>query len=184
VREIVPGIGFVASLPDADSLLARILGEVDVSPELITVGNDVVETPRSTAWYGDAGVTYTYSGLKRFPKPWTPTLATLRDRLDADLAIALNSCLVGVYEDGERSVDWHADDEPELRDRIVSISLGGSRRFLLRSEPCGSALELTLTHGSVLVMSVASQLAWQHAVPPQPDAAKRVNLTFRVIADA
>lgn len=182
MREIVPGIGFAARLPDADGLFALLEREIDASPELIDEGNGMIATPRSTAWYGDADAIYTYSGITRFPNPWTPTLATLRDRLNRDLNIALNSCLVGVYDDGEKSVDWHADDEPELRDRIVSISLGASRHFFLRPGSHGAELAITLDHGSVLVMSVASQQIWQHAIPPQPGAGRRLNLTFRVIA--
>ena len=117
---IVPGMSFAPALPDADALLARLEREIEVSDELIATGAGTVPTPRLTAWYGDAGASYTYSGITRVPQPWTPALAELRDRLNAQLGTALNSCLVGVYDDGASNVDWHADDEPELRDRIAA----------------------------------------------------------------
>jgi alkylated DNA repair dioxygenase AlkB len=90
--------------------------------------------------------------------------------------------LVGVYADGSNSVDWHSDDEPELRDRIVSVSLGARRTFSLRAGTRGDEQHLALDHGSVLVMSVASQQVWQHAVLPAAGIGRRVNLTYRVIA--
>jgi alkylated DNA repair dioxygenase AlkB len=190
---IVPGIHFAAQLDDADAILRAVTAEIEVSTELIAAGsgNGAVATPRLTGWYGDPHASYTYSGITRTPKPWTPALAALRDRLNATLAIALNSCLVGVYEDGTNHVDWHADDEPELRDRIVSVSLGAARTFVLResgipaNDRCARTepVAIPLAHGSVLVMSVDSQRLWQHAIPEQPGAARRINLTYRVIAN-
>jgi alkylated DNA repair dioxygenase AlkB len=179
--EIAPGIGFAPPLDDADAVLAQLEREIEVSDELVKSHVGIVPTPRRTAWYGDSGALYTYSGITRTPRAWTPALAALRDRLNAQLDIALNSCLVGVYENGADNVDWHADDEPELRDRIVSVSLGATRTFHVRD---GRTVEhrIPLEHGSGLVMSVASQTRWQHALPPQPHSGRRVNLTYRVIA--
>lgn len=37
--------------------------------------------PRKQATYGDAGLTYTFSGLTLTPKPWIPVLEHVRDRV-------------------------------------------------------------------------------------------------------
>lgn len=37
--------------------------------------------PRKQATYGDAGLTYTFSGLTLTPKPWIPVLERVRDRV-------------------------------------------------------------------------------------------------------
>jgi alkylated DNA repair dioxygenase AlkB len=182
LTEIVPGIELAKPLDDADAMYAALETEITVSDELIRVGAQTVATPRLTGWYGDPGAAYTYSGLTRYPQPWPPVLDALRHRLNARFDIALNSCLVGVYESGAHIVDWHSDDEPELRDRIISVSLGAERTFLLRSTELAMPVAIALAHGSVLVMSVASQKMWQHAVPAKPAAGRRINLTFRVIA--
>jgi alkylated DNA repair dioxygenase AlkB len=182
LTEIVPGIALGPPLDDADQLFDALAREIEVSAELIRVGGSVVATARRTGWYGDPGATYTYSGFAHVPKPWPPVLAALRTRLSARYALALNSCLVGVYDDGASSVDWHSDDEPELCDRILSVSLGALRTFLLRSATQTVPIAVPLVHGSVLVMSVESQAIWQHSVPAEPVAGRRVNLTFRVIA--
>lgn len=37
--------------------------------------------PRKQATYGDAGLTYTFSGLTLTPKPWIPVLEHVRDQI-------------------------------------------------------------------------------------------------------
>ena len=182
MQTIAPGITFALPLDDPDTTLAALERELELSDEEVDLGGGRVRMPRRTGWYGDPGAIYTYTGVPTEPKPWTPALAALRARLDALLGTRLNSCLVGWYADGESNVDWHADDEPELRDRIVSVSLGATRTFQLRDGREGTPIDVPLVHGSVLVMSVESQRRWQHAIPREPAAGPRMNLTFRTIA--
>src|SRR4051794_34715409 len=44
--------------------------------EQIKFYGKLIDLPRLTAWYGDEGKTYTYSGITVHPDPWTPTLLT------------------------------------------------------------------------------------------------------------
>jgi alkylated DNA repair dioxygenase AlkB len=78
---------------------------------------------------------------------------------------------------------WHSDDEPELgaAPLIASLSLGASRRFLLRARDGSTrSTTLMLTHGSLLLMGGACQHLYRHAVPRTRAAvAARLNLTFR-----
>jgi alkylated DNA repair dioxygenase AlkB len=182
--EIVPGIGFTSPLDDADAMFAALCAELRFTDEYVDFGDGPVKMPRRTAWHGDPGAVYTYEGLTHAPLPWPRELDRLRARLNARLDATLNSCLAGMYDDGTSSVDWHADDEPELRDRIVSVSLGATRTFTLRDGVGGAPFDVPLVHGSVLVMTVESQRRWQHAVPAEPGAGPRLNLTFRTIAVA
>lgn len=45
----------------------------------VQVFGKVYNIPRKQATYGDAGLTYTYSGVTRVACPWTPTLEYIRD---------------------------------------------------------------------------------------------------------
>lgn len=45
----------------------------------VQVFGKVYNIPRKQATYGDAGLTYTYSGITRLACPWTPTLEYIRD---------------------------------------------------------------------------------------------------------
>jgi alkylated DNA repair dioxygenase AlkB len=102
-----------------------------------------------------------------------------------------NSVLANLYRDGNDSMGWHSDDEPELGTRpvIASISLGAERDFQLRRRKrsgskttAGPAKNRLLPHGSLLLMAGNSQRDWQHALPKRRRVSKpRVNLTFRLV---
>ena len=181
--QIVPGVDlYPAFVGDAESSFVALEAELELRQEYVNFGRGPVAMPRLTGWYGDPGAVYRYSGLVNTPAPWTPALAVLRADLNGRLAANLNSCLVNYYRNGENSMGWHADDERELRDRIVSVSLGASRTFRLRQGRRGKSIAVELEPGSVLTMTVESQRQWQHAIPKVAASAPRLNLTFRTIA--
>lgn len=154
--------------------------------EFITLYGKRRAQPRLTAWYGDPGTTYRYSGLTLEPRPWLPLLRDIKAVIEPAVGARFNSALVNLYRTGQDSMGWHSDDEPELgRNPIIaSVSLGASRRFLMRhrSRPQEPKIDLTLTHGSLLVMKGATQHHWQHQVPKTiKSVGSRINLTFRQI---
>lgn len=171
--------------PDEASVL---LGQLTSSPDwqqhrLKLFGRECL-TPRLCAWYGDPGARYGYSGQALEPLPWTAPLAALRQRLQAMLGCPLNGVLTNLYRDGADGMGWHSDDEASLGPRpiIVSLSLGATRRFVLRHRRRRDlqTVGLALEHGSLLVMAGDLQRHWQHAVPKTRAAVgARVNLTFR-----
>ncbi len=145
-----------------------------------------VAIPRLQAFMGDDQISYRYSGLNLITKPWHPAVLELRNLLKAETGIEFNVVLLNLYRNGQDSMGWHSDDEPELGDNpvIASISLGAKRRFLLRSTDKSNPekSELALNSGSLLWMGTGVQQNWQHSLPKtkvchQP----RINLTFRRI---
>ena len=90
-----------------------------------------VAIPRLTAWFGDQHGNYSYSGIKMTPHPWTTLIAEIRDRVGEIAVTKFNSVLLNLYRDGTDSVDWHADDEPELGSRPVRMSRKRSSQFPL-----------------------------------------------------
>lgn len=167
-----------------DELRATLAWRQDV----LRIGGRELPIPRLNAWYGDAGTTYTYSGLRLEPLPWTPCLAQLRRRIEAASGARYDSVLANLYRDGHDSVAWHADDEPELgREPVIaSLSLGAVRSFELRHRRARAlglgTQRLALPSGSLLVMRGATQHHWLHRVPKEPGVtAARINLTFRLI---
>lgn len=169
----------------ADSWLQALVEQTPwQQPELFIHGR-YHRTPRLTAWYGDPEARYRYSGRVHEPLPWTPLLNEIRQRVAQEVGQPLNAVLLNYYRDGQDSMGWHSDAEPELgRDPLIaSLNLGGSRRFDLRrvgSTRIGHSL--TLEHGSLLVMRGPTQHHWQHQVAKTRQAcAPRLNLTFRLI---
>ena len=174
--------------------------------EISMFGKKVLE-PRLTAWYGDEGKVYSYSGKTQIPLPWNTTLLSIKNRIEqltstschAPLAETnslkimennlvinnFNSVLLNFYRNGIDSMGFHSDDEKELglNPTIASVNFGESRRFIFRrKDDKNEKFELLLTHGSLLIMSGEMQHYWQHAIPKEPKKTRtRINLTFRWI---
>ncbi len=119
------------------------------------------------------------------PEPWTAPLLEIKAAVEKHTAGAFNSVLLNLYRDGDDSVAWHSDDEPELGPEplIASVSFGATRKFQLRHQvDAARRVDLELTHGSLLVMRGPTQRCWKHQIPKTARAVDpRVNLTFRII---
>lgn len=169
----------------ADAMLAALLAEIPWQSHRLRLFGRDVDAPRRSCWIGDPAAVYTYSGTRFGPRPWTPTVAALRDDLLRRLGVRFDSVLANLYRDGRDSMGWHSDDEAELGPEplIASLSFGAPRTFRLRSRATReAALSLELAHGSLLVMAGGTQRHYQHALPRRARvAAPRINLTFRRI---
>ena len=169
---------------------------VDWQSEHITMFGRSLPLPRLTAWFGDPGTRYTYSGISAEPAGWTPVLLRIKARIEEVSTSRFNSVLLNYYRDGRDSVSWHSDDEPELGpDPVIgSVSFGSERPFQLRYRTNGAAapdsfgeqgrdrLTLGLPNGSYLEMGAGMQRNWAHRLPKRPrPTGERINLTFRTI---
>jgi alkylated DNA repair dioxygenase AlkB len=102
-----------------------------------------------------------------------------------------DSCNVNLYEDGDHSVGWHADDEVLFQGkdndiRILSLSLGAVRRFDLiknwAQEGEQPGVEVTLYPGSLCTMEGMVQKHYRHRICRSPAVQEpRINLTWRWI---
>lgn len=169
----------------AQAFFETLREEVCWQQDKILIAGNWLPIPRLQAWYGDPGARYMYSGLSLDPKTWTPTLYELKQLVELQSATSFNSVLLNLYRDGQDSMGWHSDDEPELgvEPVIASLSLGGDRHFSLRQKKPGSKkMKILLPSGSLLIMSGCLQANWQHQVPKTAlPVGERINLTFRLI---
>lgn len=170
---------------DADRFLRALWSNVSWAQHHVRIAGRRIPSPRLSAWYGDPGARYAYSGESYDPLPWEPELRAIRDRVSSALGVDFNSVLLNAYRDGEDSMGLHADDEPELGRKpvIASVSLGAVRRFRLRSRNSGvEPVAFDLPHGSLLVMDGETQSNWRHGVPKtRRSVGLRLNLTLRRI---
>lgn len=95
-----------------------------------------------------------------------------------------DSVLANRYREGREYMGWHSDNEAALGARpvIASLSLGATRRFVLKRRQGAPKIELALAHGSLLVMAGETQANYRHALPRTArPVGERINLTFRRI---
>ncbi|MHB1139402.1 MAG: alpha-ketoglutarate-dependent dioxygenase AlkB [Microthrixaceae bacterium] len=59
------------------------------------------------------------------------------------------------------------------------VSLGSTRRFLLRPKDGGRSITFTPAGGDLLVMGGACQHRWEHSVPRARLGGPRISVTFR-----
>jgi alkylated DNA repair dioxygenase AlkB len=140
--------------------------------------------PRLTAWYADAGLVYSYSGVTHRGAGWSAEVRQIKDRVQAESGAEFNSLLLNLYRGGRDSIGFHSDAEPELGTNpvVASVSLGAERRFILKHKQTGEKLKFQLGHGSLLVMGGTCQHHWLHGVPKTDEpVGERINLTFRKI---
>jgi len=170
--------------PTASDTLAALLDEITWQQDSMNTPGGKIPFPRLTAWQGDPGAVYVYSGIRNIPKAWTPTVLMLKTKAEAAAQTTFNSVLINRYRTGMDSMGWHADKERELglEPVIASVSLGTTRTFDFRHTKTRQTHALQLTHGSLLIMQGRTQLDWAHRVPKEPEArGERINLTFRYV---
>ncbi len=119
--------------------------------------------PKLIASYGDAGVSYRYSGVDNVALPWTATLLEIKKLIEA-VQGEYNYCLLNRYRSGSDSMGWHADDEPEMGNMVGSLSLGATRKFRIRHNITRKTQTFLAGNGTLIIMAGTKQY-WQHRFP-------------------
>jgi len=172
----------VAWLPRqrADELLVELRREVTWERREIVLFGKRIFQPRLVGWGGD--LPYRYSGQTLPPRPLPDVALSCIDEIAARTGIEFNHVLFNLYRDGDDSMGMHADDEPELGEYpcVASLSLGQSRRFVLKARRGRASVALSLGHGDLLVMRGKCQTELVHGIPRQRAATgERLSLTLR-----
>lgn len=171
----------------ATQFMEELENEITWQQKKIKIFGKELDQPRLTAFYGDKGLSYTYSNLTWEATEWTQPLLLMKQSIEEESKCSFNCVLLNLYRNGEDSMGWHSDDEPELGENpaIASVSFGASRKFSFRHKKNqAQKFDLQLEQGSLLLMQGATQANWHHQLPKTKKVNQsRVNLTFRTIKD-
>ena len=169
----------------ANEVIRKLMLEVDWKQYYIQIFGKRLPQPRLTAWYGEKGTSYSYSGIHLEPIPFTPLIEQIKNDIEKFSGQKFNSVLLNLYRNHFDSMGWHSDDEKELglEPNIASLSLGSSRMFQLKHKTLKEKkLKLSLNNGSLLLMGGSMQHNWLHSIPKSAqETGPRINLTFRKI---
>jgi hypothetical protein len=111
-----------------------------------------------------------------------PLLDEMRRALSARYGEELVRVSVALYRDGRDSVALHGDTiardmvEPT---HVATVSLGGTRRLLMKPKAGGRSVEFTLAGGDLYVMGGTAQRTWLHGIPKVSEAEPRIVVMFR-----
>jgi alkylated DNA repair dioxygenase AlkB len=130
---------------------------------------NVIE-PRLTAEYPDVADT---------PDAVLPVVART---LSLRYGVPYKRVWMNLYRNNHDGTSWHADRlaKQDHEAVIPVLSLGATRRFLIRSISGGHSTALTPAGGDLVVMGGRCQRDWQHSVPKQKSpAGSRISLNFQ-----
>lgn len=201
-----------------DSLLEHLTKDVKWVTETYNMFGKAVPTPRLLSSMFDpdiitrdeAGVLHLTKKLKtgkvwretsswfQAGGPWTPLIQEFKQDLETFLTeehgreIKFPYAQLNYYKSGDNYIGYHTDSEVAEDGLIASISLGASRRFVLRDKDKDAGqpnYEFFLEHGSLLVMDCGSgKTYYKHSLPKirkkdgyvDEKGMGRVNITFRM----
>lgn len=167
----------------SDSYFVTLKNETNWQHDTIKVYGKTYPQPRLTALFGESNQPYSYSNIKMYPEPFTPTLKTIQNQIEAIAEHKFNTVLLNLYRNGNDSNGWHADNEKELGENpiIASVSFGEARPFHFKHRTLKEQrYKLTLEHGSLLIMKGEMQKYWLHQIAKTKKRIQpRINLTFR-----
>jgi len=176
--------GVVFNEKEANQMCKELLDTIPWKQDEVVMFGKKIMTKRKVAWYADAGITYTYAGVKKLGLQWTDTLLEIKQKVEAITGATYNACLLNLYHEGEEGMGWHRDNEKEIipESSIASVSLGAARKFAFKHTISNERLDIELENGSLLDMKGAIQGHWYHALPKTTRIKQlRINLTFRLM---
>lgn len=188
---IVNDFGLV--LNEDRALYQQLIEELPWQSDKVTLFGKTHITTRKIVWMGDSraqgSLAYSYSGHTRNVTPWHPAVFHVKQLVEHKLAeievnADFNSCLLNYYPTGTDGMGYHADDEPELGSQpiIASLSLGATRKFVLKHKKAQHKVELYLESGQLIVMRGDTQQYWKHSITKTKTVHQgRISLTFRKI---
>jgi len=167
---------------EAHDLYEWILDHVGWTQVQYNKYNKVIKTPRLTTCYGfhTEEIPTDFHGYK--PQKIPAKLNSIKNKIEKQYNTEFNYILMSLYRDGNDSISYHSDDERFLgkNPTIASLSLGDSRRFLLKHKETKERHAYELTNGSLMLMQGNTQHDWLHSIPKtKKEKTMRINLTFR-----
>jgi alkylated DNA repair dioxygenase AlkB len=169
---------------EADCLYHALFEKIDWEHDKVKIMGKEIITKRKVAWHGSEPYEYRYSGVSKNALPWNETLLAIKQKIEKQTGEQFNSCLLNLYHSGKEGMAWHCDNEKMLKKNaaIASVSFGASRTFSFKHKLSGVKVNVSLHHGTLLMMKEETQQHWLHCLPPTTKVVSpRINLTFRTI---
>ena len=156
-------------LADSEQLLAGLIANVAWEQRERWMVNRMVTEPRLTA---------EYNNLASAPEE---ALRVAAAALSAQYGVTYDGLWINYYRNHRDSTGWHGD-WPTCKRTVCIVpvlSLGATRRFLIKPRGGGKSVGLSPASGDLIVMGGRCQRDWLHCVPKQDrPAGPRISVNF------
>lgn len=162
-------------LPDPDELFATLLASVRWEQRERWMYDRMVTEPRLTA------------EIARLVDAPHPALVAAADALSEIYGVRYDHLWLNHYRDGNDSTAWHRDHVSCRRPGCIVpvLSLGATRRFVLRRKEGGPSIPFVVSSGTMFVMGGRVQDDWVHAVPKSTHVVgARISVNFQSMEQA
>jgi alkylated DNA repair dioxygenase AlkB len=149
-------------------LFARLRGAAPWEQRERMMYDREVTEPRLTAEFAELGAA-------------PPELRSAAERLSTQYGVRYDGLWLNFYRDGRDSTAWHGDRISLRRECTVPVlTLGATRRFLIKPSDGGSSLALWPASGDLVVMGGRCQRDYVHSVPKSTSAVgPRISVNFQ-----
>lgn len=145
------------------------------------------QTPRLLYAMKDNNIDITGSYTVTDLMTWTPLMEKIKEKVIKETGHNIKYAQLNYYRDGRDYIGFHSDREMCEGDIIASISLGVTRRFILRHIDYKNSIykkhQFELEDGSLIIMDYNSgKKYWKNSLPKMHvlrDGEERINITFR-----
>jgi alkylated DNA repair dioxygenase AlkB len=167
---------------DADSSIVHVPGLIAGHDELLRRLGTLTGWEQRRRWMYNREVeeprlTCEYRELSTAPA----VLVELGAALSEFCGVRYDGIWMNWYRDHRDSTSWHADRPANVpaTATVPVVSLGATRRFLIRPNDGGRSTTFTPAGGDALIMRGRCQRDWVHSVPKQQaPAGPRMSLNF------
>jgi alkylated DNA repair dioxygenase AlkB len=154
---------------DADELFEELLEVAPWEQRQRWMYTRTVVEPRLTAEYAD---------VAQAP---SDKLRSIVAALEEHYGARYGSLWLNLYRDHTDSTAWHGDVIGKVQERctVPVLTLGATRRFLIRPTGGGPPLSFSPSSGDLIVMGGRAQRDWRHCVPKQTTpSGPRISINF------
>lgn len=167
---------------DDQSAITHVHGLVTGHDELLRQLGELTGWEQRRRWMYNREVdeprlTHEYRDLATAPRFLVDVTATLSDYC----GVPYDGLWMNWYRDHRDSTSWHADRPANVPETAIVpvLSLGATRRFLIRPNAGGRSQTFIPVGGDVLIMRGRCQRDWLHSVPKQQSpAGPRMSVNF------
>ena len=129
-----------------------------------------------TQEFDEPRLTAEYQVLAEAPDP---LLRAIGGALSQHYGLPYDSVWMNLYRDHHDGTGWHGDKPKRAKSIVPVLSLGETRRFLIRPRDGGPSTSFTAEGGDLIVMRGRCQRDWVHCVPKETrPAGMRISVNF------